>query len=91
MTEADGLDAVSLKMSIFNVLRKCNINPQKMVGQGYDGSSAMIGDFRGVQSLVRMKSHMLLYKYIGHMPRFKYSPMRIFRSSRCSELFWNSF
>ena len=53
LVEADGLDAVSLKMSLYNVLRKCNINSQKMVGQGYDGSSAMSGDFRGVQALVR--------------------------------------
>ena len=53
VVEADGLDAVSLKMSIFNVLRKCSIDPQKMVGQGYDGASAMSGEFRGVQALVR--------------------------------------
>ena len=53
VVEADGLDAVSLKMSIFNVLRKCNIDPQKMVVQGYDGASAMSGEFRGVQALVR--------------------------------------
>ena len=47
--------------SILDTLKGYNINLNKMIGQGYDGASAMSGEFKGVQSEIRRECPTALF------------------------------
>uniref|UniRef100_A0A2S2P594 Repressor of the inhibitor of the protein kinase n=1 Tax=Schizaphis graminum TaxID=13262 RepID=A0A2S2P594_SCHGA len=59
--EIESLTGESLANSILNGLSKCGIDCSYLHGQGYDGASNMSGQFRGVQSIVKLKYPKAVY------------------------------
>ncbi|XP_062556769.1 zinc finger MYM-type protein 1-like [Armigeres subalbatus] len=51
--ELDAMDANAIATSIANFLQKTGLDPDKCVGQGYDGCSTMAGKDNGVQKRLR--------------------------------------
>ena len=49
----ESLTVEGLALEIVNVLRRLGLDVSLLVGQGYDGASAMSGQFNGVQKYVR--------------------------------------
>jgi Domain of unknown function (DUF4371)/hAT family C-terminal dimerisation region len=55
------LDAVSIAETIIQFLNDCSFDLSRLVGQGYDGCSAMAGKEGGVQKLIRDKYPKAIY------------------------------
>lgn len=59
--ELEAMDATTIATAIDNFLVKSGLEPEKCVGQGYDGCSAMAGKDGGVQKFIRDKYKNALY------------------------------
>uniref|UniRef100_A0A2S2Q612 Repressor of the inhibitor of the protein kinase n=1 Tax=Sipha flava TaxID=143950 RepID=A0A2S2Q612_9HEMI len=59
--EIESLTGEALANSISNGLSKCGIDCSYLHGQGYDGAINMSGQFKGVQSIVRLKYPKAVY------------------------------
>ena len=57
----DDMTGEGLANAILSRLRQCPIDLSCMVGQGYDGASAMSGMFNGVQAIVRKQLPAAVY------------------------------
>lgn len=55
------LDAKSISEAILQFLKNCNLDLNKLVGQGYDGCSTMAGHVSGVQTIISEKYPMALF------------------------------
>lgn len=53
--ELTDMDAKSVASAINNFVEKVGLDPEKCVGQGYDGCSTMAGMDGGVQKILREK------------------------------------
>lgn len=51
----------ALADTILEGLNKCGVDSSHLIGQGYDGASAMSGAFRGAQAIIRLKYPKALY------------------------------
>ena len=52
-----------LAKSILDILHEKTLDPMNMRGQGYDGASAMSGQFNGVQACIREKNPLAVYTH----------------------------
>jgi hypothetical protein len=59
--KATELSGAGLAKQILSNLEKHGLDPAMMVGQGYDGASAMSGCTNGVQALIREKAPAAIY------------------------------
>lgn len=59
--ELTDMDAKSVASAINNFVEKVGLDPEKCVGQGYDGCSTMAGKDGGVQKILREKYTRALY------------------------------
>lgn len=50
--ELTDMDAKSVASAINNFVEKVGLDPEKCVGQGYDGCSTMAGKYDGVQKIL---------------------------------------
>ena len=55
------LDAKSISEATLQFLKNCNLDLNKLVGQGYDGCSTMAGHDSGVQTMISEKYPMALF------------------------------
>ena len=59
--ELTAMDAKSIASAIDSFVKKAGVDPQKCVGQGYDGCSTMAGKDGGVQKILREEYTRALY------------------------------
>ena len=59
--EVTAMGAISIASAIDNFLANTGLDPEKCVGQGYDGCSTMAGKDGGVQKILREKYTRGLY------------------------------
>ncbi|XP_011351324.2 zinc finger MYM-type protein 1-like [Ooceraea biroi] len=55
------LNSKSISETIIRFLENCDLNLNRLIGQGYDGCAAMVGHISGVQKLINDKYPMALF------------------------------
>ena len=58
---ATDLTGAGLSSQILSIIRKFGLNPDYLVGQGYDGAAAMSGRLNGVQALIKEEARHAVY------------------------------
>lgn len=59
--ELNAMDSKTIATAIDQFIQSCGLDPNKCVGQGYDGAASMAGRIGGVQKLLREKYPKALY------------------------------
>lgn len=65
--EASSLTAESLTAYILSVLTTHDLDPARIVSQGYDGASVMIGNLSGVQQRMKEVAPYAVYIHCSYV------------------------